>query len=199
MPPAALIALGALLGGYLLGTVPFGLLLTRAAGLGDIRNVGSGNIGATNVLRTGRKGLAATTLVLDGGKGAVAVLLAATLAGPEAALWAGAGAVLGHLFPVWLGFRGGKGVATGLGVLLAAAWPVGAVACAVWLAVAKLARFSSLAALTAFASAPLAAALLAGPGVVKLSLAIGVLVFVRHHANIRRLLAGTEPRIGQKA
>ena len=199
MPPAALIALGALLGGYLLGTVPFGLLLTRAAGLGDIRNVGSGNIGATNVLRTGRKGLAATTLALDGGKGAAAVLLAATLAGPEAALWAGAGAVLGHLFPVWLGFRGGKGVATGLGVLLAAAWPVGAVACAVWLAVAKLARFSSLAALTAFASAPLAAALLAGPGLVKLSLAIAVLVFVRHHANIRRLLAGTEPRIGQKA
>ena len=199
MPPAALIALGALLGGYLLGTVPFGLLLTRAAGLGDIRNVGSGNIGATNVLRTGRKGLAATTLGLDGGKGAVAVLLAGALAGPEAALWAGAGAVLGHLFPVWLGFRGGKGVATGLGVLLAAAWPVGAVACAVWLAVAKLARFSSLAALTAFASAPLAAALLAGPGLVKLSLAIAVLVFVRHHANIRRLLAGTEPRIGQKA
>ena len=199
MPPAVLSALGALLGGYFLGTVPFGLLLTRAAGLGDIRNVGSGNIGATNVLRTGRKGLAATTLVLDGAKGAAAVLLAARLAGPEAALWAGAGAVLGHLFPVWLGFRGGKGVATGLGVLLAAAWPVGTVACAVWLVVAKLARFSSLAALTAFASAPLAAALLAGPGLVKLSLAIAVLVFVRHHANIRRLLAGTEPRIGQKA
>ena len=203
MSPAALIALGALLGGYLLGAVPFGLLLTRAAGLGDIRQVGSGNIGATNVLRTGRKGLAATTLVLDGGKGAAAVLIAAALAGPAAApaapLWAGAGAVLGHLFPVWLGFRGGKGVATGLGVLLAAAWPVGAVACAVWLVVAKLARFSSLAALTAFASAPLAATLLAGPGLVKLSLAIAVLVFARHHANIRRLFAGTEPRIGQKA
>lgn len=199
MPQAVLIAVGALLGGYLLGSVPFGLLLTRASGLGDIRQVGSGNIGATNVLRTGRKGLAAATLVLDAGKGAAAELLAATLAGPEAALWAGAGAVLGHLFPVWLGFRGGKGVATGLGVLLAAAWPVGAVACAVWLVVAKLARFSSLAALTAFASAPLAATLLAGPGLVKLSLAIAVLVFARHHANIRRLLAGTEPRIGQKA
>jgi glycerol-3-phosphate acyltransferase PlsY len=199
MPAAVLIALGALLGGYLLGSVPFGLLLTRASGLGDIRQVGSGNIGATNVLRTGRKGLAAATLVLDAGKGAAAVLLAATLAGPEAALWAGAGAVLGHLFPVWLGFRGGKGVATGLGVLLAAGWPVGAVACAVWLVVAKLARFSSLAALTAFASAPLAATLLAGPGLVKLSLVIAVLVFARHHANIRRLLAGTEPRIGQKA
>ena len=199
MPPAVLIALGALLGGYLLGSVPFGLLLTRASGLGDIRQVGSGNIGATNVLRTGRKGLAAATLVLDAGKGAAAVLLAGALAGPDAALWAGAGAVLGHLFPVWLGFRGGKGVATGLGVLLAASWPVGIAACAVWLAVAKLARFSSLAALTAFASAPLAATLLAGPGLVKLSLAIAVLVFVRHHANIRRLLAGTEPRIGQKA
>ena len=199
MPPAVLIALGALLGGYLLGSVPFGLLLTRAAGLGDIRHVGSGNIGATNVLRTGRKGLAAATLVLDGGKGAAAVLIAATLAGPEAALWAGAGAVLGHLFPVWLRFRGGKGAATGLGVLLAAAPAVGLIACAVWLAVAKLARFSSLATLTAFASAPLAATLLAGPGLVKLSLAIAVLVFARHHANIRRLLAGTEPRIGQKA
>ncbi len=199
MSAAVLIVLGARLGGYLLGAVPFGLLLTRASGLGDIRQVGSGNIGATNVLRTGRKGLAAATLVLDAGKGAAAVLLAATLAGPEAALWAGAGAVLGHLFPVWLGFRGGKGVATGLGVLLAAGWPVGAVACAVWLVVAKLARFSSLAALTAFASAPLAATLLAGPGLVKLSLVIAVLVFARHHANIRRLLAGTEPRIGQKA
>ena len=185
--------------GYVLGAIPFGLLLTRAAGLGDIRAIGSGNIGATNVLRTGRRGLAAATLLLDGVKGAVAVLLGAALAGPAGGAVAGLTAALGHMFPVWLGFRGGKGVATGLGVLLAAAWPVGAVACAVWLAVAKLARFSSLAALTAFASAPLAAALLAGPGLVKLSLAIAVLVFVRHHANIRRLLAGTEPRIGQKA
>ena len=199
MPPTVLIALGALLGGYLIGSIPFGLLLTRAAGLGDIRHVGSGSIGATNVLRTGRKGLAAATVLLDGGKGAAAVLIAAALAGPEAALWAGAGAVLGHLFPVWLGFRGGKGVATGLGVLLAASWPVGIVACAVWLAVAKLARFSSLAGLSAFAAAPLAATVLAGPDLFKLSLAIAVLVFVRHHANIRRLFSGTEPRIGQKA
>ncbi len=194
MPPIAFTVLG-----YLLGSIPFGLLLTRAAGLGDIRRVGSGNIGATNVLRTGRRGLAATTLVLDGAKGAAAVLLAGALGGPIAALWAGAGAVLGHLFPVWLGFRGGKGVATGLGVLLAAALPVGLLACAVWLAVAKLARVSSLAALTAFALAPVAAIALAGPGVVKLSLGIAVLVFARHHANIRRLLAGTEPRIGQGA
>ena len=194
MPPIVFTALG-----YLLGAIPFGLLLTRAAGLGDIRRVGSGNIGATNVLRTGRKGLAAATMVLDGAKGAAAVLAAGALGGPEAALWAGAGAVIGHLFPVWLGFRGGKGVATGLGVLLAAAPPVGVIACLVWLGVAKLVRLSSLAALTAFALAPMLAVVLAGPGVVKLSLAIGVLVYARHHANIRRLFAGTEPRIGQGA
>ena len=185
--------------GYALGSVPFGLLLTRAAGLGDIRGIGSGNIGATNVLRTGRKGLAGATLLLDGGKGAAAVLLAAWLGGPQAGLWAGGGAVLGHLFPVWLGFRGGKGVATGVGVLLAIAWPVGALWCAAWLATARLARISSLAALVAFALAPLFAWALASGGVVKLSLAIAVLVFVRHHANIRRLLAGQEPRIGRWA
>jgi acyl phosphate:glycerol-3-phosphate acyltransferase len=185
--------------GYLLGAVPFGLLLTRAAGLGDLRRLGSGNIGATNVLRTGRKGLAAATVVLDGGKGVAAVLIAGAFVGPVAGLWAGLGAVLGHLFPIWLGFRGGKGVATGLGVLLAAAFPVGLIACAVWLAVAKVGRMSSLAALTAFALTPAVAIPLAGPGVVKLSLAIAVLVFARHHANIRRLLAGTEPRIGQGA
>ena len=185
--------------GYALGSVPFGLLLTRAAGLGDIRGIGSGNIGATNVLRTGRKGLAGATLLLDGGKGAAAVLLTAWLGGPQAGLWAGGDAVLGHLFPVWLGFRGGKGVATGLGVLLAIAWPVGALWCAAWLATARLARISSLAALVAFALAPLFAWALASGGVVKLSLAIAVLVFVRHHANIRRLLAGQEPRIGRWA
>src|SRR5689334_274865 len=119
--------------GFLLGSIPFGLLLTKAAGLGDIRAIGSGNIGATNVLRTGKRGLAAVTLLLDGGKGAAAVLIGAGLAGPLAGLWAGLGAVLGHLFPVWLGFRGGKGVATGFGVLLAAFWPVGLIACATWL------------------------------------------------------------------
>jgi glycerol-3-phosphate acyltransferase PlsY len=184
-----------LLLGYALGSLPFGLLLTRAAGLGDIRNIGSGNIGATNVLRTGRKGLAGATLLLDGAKGVAAVLLAVWLGGHQAGLWAGGGAVLGHLFPVWLGFRGGKGVATGLGVLLAIAWPVGVLCCATWLATAKLARISSLAALVAFALAPLFAWALADGGVVKLSLAIAVLVFARHHANIRRLLAGQEPRI----
>ncbi len=185
--------------GYLLGAIPFGLLLTRAAGLGDIRAIGSGNIGATNVLRTGRKGLAAGTLVLDALKGAAAVGIAMGIGGAEPALWAGLGAVFGHLFPVWLGFKGGKGVATSYGVLFAAAWPVGLAAGAVWLVVAGLARRSSLAALSSFALAPLLAIVLANPGIVKLAFAIAVLVFIRHHANIRRLLAGTEPRIGHKA
>ena len=194
MPPESYILLG-----YLLGSIPFGLLLTRAAGLGDIRTIGSGNIGATNVLRTGRKGLAGATLLLDGLKGAAAVLIALALAGHEAALWAGLGAILGHLFPIWLGFRGGKGGATGYGVLIAVAWPVGLAAGAIWLIVARLARISSLATLLSFAAAPILAALLADSGVVKLALAIAVLVFIRHHANIRRLLAGTELRIGTKA
>ncbi|MDR3531651.1 MAG: glycerol-3-phosphate 1-O-acyltransferase PlsY [Rhodopila sp.] len=183
--------------GYLLGSIPFGLLLTKIAGLGDIRGIGSGNIGATNVLRTGRKGLAAATLLLDGVKGAAAVLIARALVGQDLALFAGLAAVLGHLFPVWLSFKGGKGVATGLGVLIAAAWPIGIVACAVWLLVAAVARLSSLAALAAFASAPIAALILEEFGVVKLAFTIAVLVFVRHQANIRRLLAGTEPRIGR--
>jgi glycerol-3-phosphate acyltransferase PlsY len=185
--------------GYLFGAIPFGLLLTRAAGLGDIRAIGSGNIGATNVLRTGRKDLAAATVVLDGLKGAAAVLIGGYLAGHDAALWAGLGAVLGHLFPVWLGFHGGKGVATAYGVLIAAAWPVGLAAGAIWLVLAGLARISSLAGLVSFAAAPVLAALLTDSSVVKLALAIAVLVFIRHHANIRRLLAGTEPRIGGKA
>jgi acyl phosphate:glycerol-3-phosphate acyltransferase len=192
MSPIAFIVLG-----YFLGSIPFGLLLTRGAGLGDIRNIGSGNIGATNVLRTGRKGLAAATLVLDALKGVAAVLIGVRLSGHEAALWAGLGAVLGHLFPIWLGFKGGKGVATSYGVLIAAFWPVGLAAGAVWLVVAKLARLSSLAALVSFAAAPILAWGLADGDLVKLSLAIAVLVYVRHHANIRRLLAGTEPRIGQ--
>jgi acyl phosphate:glycerol-3-phosphate acyltransferase len=185
--------------GYLLGSIPFGLILTRAAGLGDIRGIGSGNIGATNVLRTGSKGLAAATLLLDGLKGAVAILLARRLGGDEAMLWAGVGAVLGHAFPVWLGFKGGKAVATSYGVLIAASWPVGLCAGAVWLAMAAVTRTSSLAALVSFALAPVLAAVLADPTIVKLALSIGVLVFIRHHENIRRLLAGTEPRIGQKA
>jgi acyl phosphate:glycerol-3-phosphate acyltransferase len=185
--------------GYLLGSIPFGLILTRAAGLGDIRGIGSGNIGATNVLRTGSKGLAAATLLLDGLKGAVAILLARRLGGDEAMLWAGVGAVLGHAFPVWLGFKGGKAVATSYGVLIAASWPVGLCAGAVWLAMAAVTRTSSLAALVSFALAPVLAAILADQTIIKLALLIAVLVFARHHANIRRLLAGTEPRIGQKA
>src|ERR1700676_4604943 len=135
--------------GYLFGSIPFGLLLTRLAGLGDIREIGSGNIGATNVLRTGSKGLAAATLLLDAAKGAFAVGLFRYLGPPDAALWAGLGAMIGHMFPVWLGFKGGKGVATGLGVLLAAAWPVAVTGCVVWLIVAAVARMSSLASLAA--------------------------------------------------
>ena len=196
MPSITCIALG-----YLLGSIPFGLLLTRAAGLGDIRKVGSGNIGATNVLRTGNKKLAAATLLLDGLKGAAAVLIArAFLAGdlgPDAGLWAGFGAVIGHMFPVWLGFKGGKGVATGYGVLIAAAWPVGLLAGAIWLLVAKFARISSLAALVSFAAAPVLAFIFANIGLVYLAFITAVLIFIRHHENIRRLLAGTEPRIGQ--
>jgi glycerol-3-phosphate acyltransferase PlsY len=189
----------AILLGYLLGSIPFGLLLTRASGLGDIRAVGSGNIGATNVLRTGKRGLAAATLALDGGKGAAAVLLAGWLGGPWVGLGAGLGAVLGHLFPIWLAFRGGKGVATGLGVLLAAFWPVGAIACATWLLVAKLVRISSAGALAAFAAAPIAALAFHRQALALAALVIAGLIFLRHANNIRRLLAGTEPRIGEKA
>ncbi len=192
-----LLRLGLCIVGYLLGSIPFGLLLTRAAGLGDIRGIGSGNIGATNVLRTGRRSLAAATLVLDGLKGAAAVLIARFAYDQDIALLAGLFAVLGHLFPVWLRFHGGKGVATGLGVMIAASWPVGVAACVIWLIVARLARLSSLAALAAFAVMPVVALALGQFGVVKLAFTIAVLVFVRHQANIRRLLAGTEPRIGQ--
>lgn len=188
----------AALGGYLLGSIPFGLVLTRMAGLGDVRKIGSGNIGATNVLRTGNKPLALATLILDSGKGAAATLIALALPGPDAALAAAAGSVLGHLFPVWLGFKGGKGVATGLGVLLAADWRIGLAACAVWLAIAFLTRFSSLAALVAFAAAPVLSWFLATPELAGVTLFIAVLVFIRHKTNIARLLAGTEPKIGKK-
>jgi acyl phosphate:glycerol-3-phosphate acyltransferase len=194
-----MLVIGAFLLGYLLGSIPFGLVLTRLAGLGDIRRIGSGNIGATNVLRTGNKTLAAATLLLDGLKGAVAVLLDLHFGPRDAVLAAGIGAVLGHAFPVWLGFKGGKTVATSYGVLIAAAWPVGLCAGAVWLIMAGLSRISSLAALVSFALAPVFAALLADATIVKLALAIAVVVFVRHHTNIRRLIAGIEPRIGQKA
>jgi len=187
-----------LLLGYLFGSIPFGLLLTRAAGLGDIRTIGSGNIGATNVLRTGNRKLAAATLLLDAAKGAAAVLLARAAAGPDAALFAGFGAVLGHTFPVWLRFRGGKGVATAYGVLLAAAWPVGVLAGAVWLLAAKFLRISSAAGLLSFALAPVIAWPLAGPHAAAMTLAISLLIYLRHHENIRRLLNGTEPRIGSR-
>jgi glycerol-3-phosphate acyltransferase PlsY len=193
------------LGGYLLGSIPFGVLITRFAGLGDIRKVGSGNIGATNVLRTGRRDLALATLLADGGKGALAViaasLWASTTGGFEnsqvaAALAAGA-AFLGHLFPVWLGFRGGKGVATFFGVLLAIAPLTGVIAGAVWLGMAAVFRFSSLAALAAATLAPLVAFLThAGYPVIALALFMAVLIYIRHRANIARLLKGEEPRIG---
>ena len=195
--------------GYALGSIPFGLLLTRFAGLGDIRAIGSGNIGATNVLRTGRKGLAALTLLLDGAKGTVAVILASQFGGPDAALMAGHGAVLGHLFPAWLGFRGGKGVATGLGVLLGLDWRIGLCACLVWLAMAAIFRRSSLSSLTAFAAAPILALylpLLWAPGGVTIgdrqlavfAAIIAALIWFKHHENIKRLLSGKEPRIGKK-
>jgi glycerol-3-phosphate acyltransferase PlsY len=183
-----------LVGGYLLGSIPFALVLTRLAGLGDIRKIGSGNIGATNVLRTGNKPLALAVLLLDSGKGAVAVLLAARF-GEQAALAAGLGAVLGHLYPVWLGFKGGKGVATTIGTLLALAWPVGLIACAVWLAVALIFRISSAAALTAIATTPVAAFLMMHPALGVVALLIAALVWYKHAANIGRLLNGTEPRI----
>jgi glycerol-3-phosphate acyltransferase PlsY len=200
------LALALVVGGYLLGSIPFGLLATRLAGLGDIRKVGSGNIGATNVLRTGRKDLAAITLIGDGGKGAAAVGLAhlvalsqAPASEPLACALAGGAAFFGHVFPVWLGFKGGKGVATFLGVLLAAAWPVGIAACLTWLVVAVLFRISSLAALTAAALSPFFALGLQRPWpTVALAAVLAVLIFIRHRENIRRLLNGTEPKIGAK-
>jgi len=197
-----------LLGGYLLGSIPFGVIATRLGGLGDIRKVGSGNIGATNVLRTGRKDLALITLVGDGGKGLAAVLIARALlagqghdAAATYAAVAGGAAFLGHLFPVWLRFKGGKGLATGGGVMLAAAWPVGLMAAVTWLAMAFLFRISSLAALTAAALAPLFVFATDQEPIAKLQLAVfmAVLVFVRHAPNIRRLLRGEEPKIGAAA
>ncbi|MGD1878969.1 MAG: glycerol-3-phosphate 1-O-acyltransferase PlsY [Kiloniellaceae bacterium] len=190
--------LTALLGGYLLGSIPFGLLLTRLAGLGDLRQMGSGNIGATNVLRTGRKGLAAATVVLDSGKGAAAVLIA-QLWGPDMALTAAFGAVLGHLFPVWLGFKGGKGIATTLGVLLTLSPALGSLCCLAWLVVAFLFRYSSLAGILSIAAAPVLSWFLLGDlQMVQLTGALTALVWLRHHENIRRLLKGEESKIGAK-
>jgi glycerol-3-phosphate acyltransferase PlsY len=183
--------------GYLLGSIPFGLLLTRAAGLGDIRKLGSGNIGATNVLRTGRKGLAAATLLLDALKGLVAVLIADQI-GELAAVGAGAGAVLGHMFPVWLSFKGGKGGATVLGVFLGLSWPIVAVGAGVWLLVLVTLRYSSLATLLSTAVAAASAWWLSPRPVAVLAAVLVLLVWAKHHENIRRLLAGIEPKIGAK-
>ena len=181
--------------GYALGAIPFGLLLTSAWGI-DIRKVGSGNIGATNVLRTGNKRLAAATLLLDVLKGAAAIWLVSWWASPAFAPAAGLGAVVGHMFPAWLNFRGGKGVATACGVVLAAMWPVGLACGAIWLAVAKVTKISSAAALAAVAAGPVLAHFLAGPALRDMAVAIALLVFLAHRGNIQRLMAGTEPRIG---
>ena len=203
-PPTPALIAAALAGGYLLGSVPFGVLVARFGGIGDIRAIGSGNIGATNVLRSGRKDLALITLVGDGGKGALAVLaawLATRHAGAEAqallTAFSGGAAFIGHLFPAWLKFRGGKGVATFIGTLLAAAWPAGLLVAATWLLTAAVFRISSLAALTAVALAPIYVFAVDRPRpIAALALGMAILVFVRHHENIARLLKGREPRIG---
>ena len=195
--PALAIA-ASLVGGYLLGSIPCGLIAARLGGVGDIRKVGSGNIGATNVLRTGRRDLALITVLGDAGKGAAAVLIAGALFSPLCAVLSGGAAFLGHLFPVWLGFKGGKGVATFFGILFAVAWPVGLAAGATWIVMALIFRFSSAASLTAAALAPVWFVLLhqATPERIALAIGMALLIFVRHDANIRRLLRGEEPRTG---
>lgn len=188
----------ALAGGYLFGSIPFGLVLTRMAGLGDIRRIGSGNIGVTNVLRTGRKDLALLTLILDSGKAGLACLLFGWLVSPEAGLVAGGAAFLGHCYPVWLKFKGGKGVATFLGVLLAAAWPVGVLTCLTWLGTALLFRMSSLAALVAALAAPFLALAFGREDAAMLAVFLAALIYWRHRSNIDRIAKGQEPRIGAK-
>lgn len=182
--------------GYLCGSVPFGLLLTRAAGLGDIRAIGSGNIGATNVLRTGNRWLAAATLVLDAAKAALPILVARHYWGEQASMLAAIGAFLGHCFPVWLGFKGGKGVAVMIGSLLALSWPVGLIFCAVWLVIALTQKMSSLAALTGAATAPIFAYVLVNEWLAGTAAIMALLLFFQHRENIIRLLRNTEPRIG---
>lgn len=182
--------------GYLLGSIPFGLILARVMNLGDLRKIGSGNIGATNVLRTGNKKAAALTLLLDGGKGAVAVLLTRAFAGEDAVQVAALAAFLGHCFPIWIGFRGGKGVATFIGLALALYWPVGLVTCAIWLIVAAVSRYSSLSALMAAGLMPVTTALMHRDDLVLLGIVLAVLIYARHATNISRLRAGTETRIG---
>lgn len=182
---------------YILGSVPFGLVVTRVFGLGDLRQIGSGNIGTTNVLRTGSKPAALATLLLDGGKGAVAVLVARGLAGEDAAQIAALAAFLGHLFPIWLKFRGGKGLATFLGALLALAWPVGIAACLTWLLAALLTRISSLSGLISALAAPIWAVIFGYTGGLVTLILMVALIFLRHRENIRRITSGTEPRIGK--
>ncbi|MDM7933376.1 glycerol-3-phosphate 1-O-acyltransferase PlsY [Tabrizicola sp.] len=183
---------------YLLGSVPFGIVITRALGLGDLRKIGSGNIGATNVLRTGNKGAALATLVLDAAKGGIAVLIARAVLAEDAAQLAGLAAFVGHLFPVWLGFRGGKGVATFLGTLLALDWQVGLAVCATWLLVALVSRTSSIAALMAAASASGWLVYFGQGRMLVLTVLLTILVYIRHAENLKRIKAGTEPKIGQK-
>lgn len=193
----ALLILWAVIG-YLLGSIPFGIIITRAMGLGDVRAIGSGNIGATNVLRTGSKAAAVATLMFDAGKAIAAVILARIFAAEDAAQIAGAAAFAGHCYPVWLRFRGGKGVATILGLLIALSWPVGLAACATWLIVAFAFRYSSLAALLAAGFAPLYSLLVGEGQIMLLSLVLAMILYARHASNIARLRAGTEPRIGAK-
>ncbi|MEN5249646.1 glycerol-3-phosphate 1-O-acyltransferase PlsY [Brucella pseudintermedia] len=193
----SLTLLGALVFGFFFGSIPFGLILTRLAGLGDVRSIGSGNIGATNVLRTGNKKLAAATLILDALKGTAAVLIASRY-GPDAAIGAGFGAFMGHLFPVWIGFKGGKGVATYLGILIGLAWPGALVFAAVWIVTALLTRYSSLAALIASVIVPIALYFQGSPAIAILFAIMTVIVFFKHKTNITRLLNGTESKIGAK-
>lgn len=192
----AILALWALVG-YLLGSIPFGMVLAKVMNLGDLRQIGSGNIGATNVLRTGNKGAAALTLILDAAKGAAAVLLARALAGEDAAQLAALMAMLGHCYPVWLKFKGGKGVATFLGIMLALAWPVGLACCGVWLLAALLSRISSMGAISAAAASTFAMILTGNGKMMLLGVILTLLIFWRHRANISRIRAGTEPKIGQ--
>jgi acyl phosphate:glycerol-3-phosphate acyltransferase len=198
MSPYAVAAI-ALLIGYLLGSIPFGLILTRLGGTADIRSIGSGNIGATNVLRTGRKGLAAATLLCDMLKGTVAVLLVGYYAGPDAAMLAALGAFLGHLFPVWLGFKGGKGVAVYIGVLIGLFWPAAVLFCVLWLATAFVSRYSSLAAFVASIFTPIFLWWFGQPALAALFALLSLLLFYMHRENIKRLLAGNEGKIGQKS
>lgn len=188
----------AALAGYLLGSIPFGMVIARIMGLGNLREIGSGNIGATNVLRTGNKGAAALTVVFDIGKGAVAVLLARAMIGEDAAQLAGLAAFLGHLYPIWLKFRGGKGVATFMGVLLALYWPLGLASLATWLITVVILRISSLGALTAAAMAPLWMLWMGRAEMLALGAIFTIFIYLRHAANITRIRAGTEPKVGRK-